>query len=117
MKFLVILVTSGLINFQQPVENNSLTQYVDNKQLTSLAIDYLKSRYNDADFIQAASEIPFDGSHHRVYLVFSSEKTTIDHCIIHINGNHSTPKIEHILCMDYNTKLGYRENINPLVRQ
>lgn len=116
MKFLAVLVISGFINVQQPLQNNQQTQNSHNEQLSALAIDYLKFRYSDADFIQSAGATTFDGSHHHVYVVFSSESTSIDHCIIHINDDKKNPKIEHITCMDYNTKLGFKEKVNPIIK-
>ena len=115
MNFLAIIVAAGLINFQQPLENNP-SPNGNNKQLTELAVDYLKFRYSDAEFIQATDVISPGGLHHHVYVVFSSKTTSIDHCIIHISNDQPSPQIEHFSCMDYNTRLGFKENVHPIIK-
>lgn len=111
MQFLTVLVASSIIHFQQPVNAPSDKQFVDTDTIEQIATDYLKTRISDADFIQTAGVKKLSKADFLVYLVFSAESTPMDTCVIQMNRIQTKTQVEHITCVNYQKKIGFRENV------
>ena len=116
MKLLTILVASSIINFQQPVQPNPTEQTVNTSKLEQIATDFLKLRFVDADFIQTTLSKSENGSEYDVYLAFSAESTPVNTCQVHMH-THSSRKIhvESISCVNYQKKIGFKEDIGTTI--
>ena len=117
MKLLTVLVASSIINFQQPAVLSPVTeQYVDTEKFEKIATDLLKLRFADADFIQTTVTENKKGRGYDVYLAFSAESTPVNTCQVHMN-QHDNRRIhvESISCVNYQKKIGFREDIGTTI--
>lgn len=116
MNFLTVLVASSIINFQQTVQPPTPEQTVETTKLEQIATDYLKLRFDDADFIQTTVVKDSSGKDVDVYLAFSAESTPVNTCQVHM---HQSGKreiyVEKISCVNYQKKIGFQEDINSTV--
>ncbi|MEJ2141405.1 MAG: hypothetical protein P8Y24_03455 [Gammaproteobacteria bacterium] len=117
MQFLTVLLASSIINFQQPVQSSSNEHIVDTDSIEQTATDYLKTRFSDADFIQTAGVKKLNDTDFQVYVVFSAESTPVDTCVIHMNKIQTKTRVEHITCVNYQKKIGFRENVYTTIIQ
>lgn len=116
MHLLTVLVASSLINFQQPVQPTSSEQAVDDKSVEQIAIDYLKLRFADADFIQTTVVQNQNRPSFDVYLAFSADSTPVNTCVIHLQQNvQQSTRVEHISCVNYQKKIGFKEIIETTI--
>lgn len=117
MNLLTVLVASSIINFQHPVQTTAAVENsVESETIEQIAIDYLKTRILDADFIQTAVVEKDNSSDIDVYLAFSADSTPVNTCMIHLHRHdHKKTQVEHISCVNYQKKIGFRENINSTI--
>lgn len=116
MTFLTVLITSSIINFQQPVQPLQGEQIIDTKTIDQIATDYLKIRISDADFIQPAGIKKTSNHDYHVFLVFSADSTPVNTCVIHIHQTEqSIHTVERITCLNYEKKIGFQENVYSTV--
>ena len=116
MNFITALVASSLINLQQPVQPAPTEQTVGTGSVEQIAIDYLKLRFTDADFIQTTVVEKGNSKDFDVYLAFSADSTPVNTCMIHLHKNaQQTTYVESISCLNYQRKIGFKEKINTNV--
>jgi hypothetical protein len=116
MNFIAALVVSSLINLQQPNHVPKTEHTVETTKLEQIATDFLKIRFSDADFIQTTVVEKNNGQDVVVYLAFSADSTPVNTCMVSLHRhNQNKTHVEQFSCVNYQKKIGFRENINSTV--